>query len=356
MKHHIAGFDTVRAIAIALVILSHVGVTAQLQASGVPILPNLFTVFDANFGVRLFFALSGFLITSLLIAEFQATGRVNIPAFMTRRALRILPLYFIAVLMVWILARAGIASWNREAVIYATFFAYNFLPADENVNYLSHLWSLAVEEQFYLFWPILFMALYPRGILVPLALVIIAACLVVLHLNPSIAAWTIPAIYPIMIGALAAIMVQHSWFRRAAGSTAAGLAFCVLVASPIWWSSYWAPHISIAGAAGIIVWIALNQHRRAVRWLDFAPVAYIGKISYGLYIWQGLFTGNGPYRDNPGWPPDVWTGLLLTIAVAPISYHLFERPILRLKHRIPWASPARSGRQDQAVQPSSLAR
>lgn len=77
--------------------------------------------------------------------------------------------------------------------------------------------------------------------------------------------------------------------------------------------------------------LTLNQQRSAVRLLDWGPIGYIGIISYGLYMWQGILTGNGSYRVTPNWPPDPHLGALLTFIVAPISFHFFERPISSLR-------------------------
>src|ERR1700749_3676500 len=88
-KHRIRGFDALRAFAVTLVILSHVGIIAAAQS---PLWKSFFSVFNANYGVKTFFVLSGFLITTLLAQEFDRSGSVNVPAFMLRRVFRILPL------------------------------------------------------------------------------------------------------------------------------------------------------------------------------------------------------------------------------------------------------------------------
>ena len=151
----IRGFDALRAISVLLVILSHTGVLGR-ASDAAPILAAAVSVFNANFGVKTFFVLSGFLITSLLIAEHREAGRVDIPAFMLRRALRILPLYVVILTLAVVLMCLGIARPAWTAALYSLFYVYNFLPHANEVNYLNHLWSLSVEEQFYILWPFVF--------------------------------------------------------------------------------------------------------------------------------------------------------------------------------------------------------
>jgi peptidoglycan/LPS O-acetylase OafA/YrhL len=103
------------------------------------------------------------------------------------------------------------------------------------------------------------------------------------------------------------------------------------------------------GIGLVIAWVALNQHRRAVQQLDWGPLGYLGMISYGLYIWQGLLTGNGTYRSFSFYPPEPWIGALLTLPAAMLSYHFYEQPILRLRKRF---SPRRAGDAGRRIAPA----
>ncbi|MHB2265795.1 acyltransferase family protein [Aliihoeflea sp. PC F10.4] len=334
---HIYGFNALRAFSVTLVILSHIGIMGAAQH---PAWKNFFSVFNASYGVKTFFVLSGFLITTLLIREHDASGRINIFAFMKRRALRILPLYFLIVAIVLVLINQGIAQDKLTAVIYATFFAYNFVPRAEAVNYMSHMWSLAVEEQFYLVWPFVFALLFTRKpVLVIFAGLIVLLCWWRLATGYEGAAdthspwfWTIPAIYPIMIGCIFALVTDC--LRTVMKSVPALVIAIGLISIPLW--TTWSSSLEIAGTTGIallIAWIFLNQHRAWVKKLDWGPIGYFGLISYGLYMWQGVLTGNGSYR-YPGYesfPLNVYLGVALTVPIAMMSYHFFEDPIRRGK-------------------------
>jgi peptidoglycan/LPS O-acetylase OafA/YrhL len=340
-EHRIRGFDALRAFAVTLVILSHVGIIAAAQS---PLWKSFFSVFNANYGVKTFFVLSGFLITTLLAQEFDRSGSVNVPGFMLRRVFRILPLYFLVIAIVSVLAYLGMAENKPTARILSSILLYNFISRSDDVSYLSHLWSLAVEEQFYLFWPLVCLALMARRwLLSAFAIGIVCLCgLGKMQLAGSTfestyypERWTIPAIYPIMIGSFAALTIDpFRWLARSLPFLALSL-FAISIPLIAWMTPF-REIVDTCGIAGLIGWIYLNQSNFAVRALDWRPLAYIGQISYGLYVWQGIFTGNGPYRE-PSFldiPLDPIKGALVTIPVAVLSYHLFEQPLIDIRKRI----------------------
>ncbi len=341
----IYGFDAIRAVSVMLVIASHVGI---VEGARNPALVEFFSVFNASFGVRCFFVLSGFLITTLLLKEYEGTGRIDLKAFMIRRALRILPLYFLVLLSLWPYFEAGRFWQPIDTATYAVLFAYNFIPNELNVHYLSHLWSLGVEEQFYIVWPFVFGLLAAKRMhLIWLCLGIVALCAARMYIGYGDAElthapnrWTIPAIYPIALGAALAILIKDETYGRTTAIVSSPLALVsgfLLIALPLLDADF--PLVDIIGAVGIslcIGWIYTNQQSIAVKALEFRPLAYLGTISYGLYMWQGVLTGNGPQRQLLNFPPDPATGALLTLPVAVISWHCFERPILRLRS---WMTP-----------------
>lgn len=236
-----------------------------------------------------------------------------------------------------------------ETAAYAVFFAYNFIPHDLNIHYLSHLWSLGVEEQFYLLWPlaISLLALRQRWLLVAcMALIALCWWRMTSGYGDEIAThfpgrWTIPAIYPIIMDATLAILVRNPnarnfSFKWLSSNWTLGVA-CTLISLPLI-TATWPVELEMLGAIGIgggVVWIYLNQDSPFVKRMDWGPVGYIGAISYGIYMWQGVLTGNGPYRQLTYWPPDPLIGALVTLPAAMLSYHLLEAPILRLKRFFP---------------------
>lgn len=335
-RQEIFGFDALRAFSVLLVIVSHVGI---VEAATNPALVKFFAVFNASYGVKTFFVLSGFLITTLLIKEHSKTESVNVLNFMARRALRILPLYFLILAITAVLIVSGIAQKSWGAMAFGTLYIFNFVPKALSVNYMSHLWSLAVEEQFYLVWPFLFAWWFSRkAVLIAICLTVIFACYLTLGADYGeisrkfyTGRWTIPAIYPIAIGALLALCISP-----ALGRVAVIIGSFALIAMPLFVAhSSLVEVASTFGIAGLIAWVYLNQGNVAVRALEWAPLKYIGAISYGLYMWQGLLTGNGPYRTVPGFPLDPMLGAALTFPIAALSFRYFEQPIQALRQRFP---------------------
>jgi len=355
----IIGLDALRALSVLLVILSHVGVT---NAVSTPVLKSFFTVFNAFTGVTIFFVISGFLITTLLIAEKQKTGIVNIKNFFVRRALRTLPLYYVAILIAALFGLFGVQQISSAALLHGITYTYNFVRVQDNVGFLSHLWSLAVEEQFYLLWPFIFASLIVKPLrLIGICILSIVACYMAylaIDLDSPIpntyyvTRWFLPAAYPIFVGCLFALSCHHwSRFREFLATKAALAASVIMLFWPLifpdftaavaeWFSplQFLERFVVVTGIAGTISWLVLNQESWVVKRLDWGPIGYLGKISYGLYVWQGIFTGNGNI-DSHYWPPPVIWGVVLTFGVSIVSYHVFEMPFLKLKGRFSWKKP-----------------
>src|SRR5438067_6736963 len=146
--------DGLRAVSIALVLVGHLaGSRGFLSFDTIAKAGDL-----GNLGVRTFFVISGFLITGLLAAEREKSGRVDLTAFYFRRALRIFPAFFVFLAAVVLLSRIGFAELDRRDFLQAVTYTFNYRGASSNFS-LKHLWSLAVEEQFYLIWPLTFASL-----------------------------------------------------------------------------------------------------------------------------------------------------------------------------------------------------
>jgi peptidoglycan/LPS O-acetylase OafA/YrhL len=144
--------DGLRAVSILLVILGHGVGTGKSQLDlHSPVLEKLFFSHSA-IGVRTFFIISGFLITTLLLREKSNFGYISLPAFYTRRCLRILPAFFFYLLVIVVLDRTGFVQLPAGNLLYAVTYTMNFNP--NPYWYTGHFWSLSVEEQFYLLWPL----------------------------------------------------------------------------------------------------------------------------------------------------------------------------------------------------------
>jgi len=295
------------------------------------------------FGVDLFFGLSGLLITGLLLKEWRESGAVSLRAFYTRRAFRILPVYL---LYLFACACAGQMHGPRELVSCLLFYR-NYLPKGWLWFSTHHLWSLSVEEHFYLIWPgLLVLCGMKRGrnVAAWLAMAIgfwrMVEPLLALHLFPQAPPHlrTDLRLDALLWGAVVAFTLDDARARKnlrrelrfAAwlGMVAVSL-LCILFYSNL--SSMWLAVLIPMILAGTV----LHPQWRVSRLLDFPLLAWIGRISYSLYIWQQLFL-------VPGWehPSHFWTrwpwNLPTVLSVACASYYLVETPLLRMGRRLLW--------------------
>ncbi|WP_347221224.1 acyltransferase family protein [Mycolicibacterium poriferae] len=364
----IAALDGVRAIAVALVLADH---------GGVPGMSGGFL------GVDVFFVLSGFLITSLLLDEVGRTGRIGLKSFWIRRARRLLPALIVMVLAV-VTARelfAAEATANlRDEAVAALFWMSNWLFVAQHTDYFSqgappsplqHTWSLAVEEQYYLLWPLMVTAVvaglaalaYRRGTpLTPRALrtaVFVLACAGVLA--SAAASITLAAdaslnrvyfgtdtrVQALLVGAAAAALLVRDWRGLASGATvlrsrwtrwtarllpALGLVMLVLAAHSATGSAEEFRHgllIVVAVAAVLVIApVALDQEGPVARLLSAAPLVGLGAISYGVYLWHWpiFLLVNGERTGVTGWQLFALR-CAATLAVAAVSWWLIEQPI-----------------------------
>ena len=350
---YIPGLDGVRALAVIGVLLFH---------GGNPWLPGGFL------GVDVFFVLSGFLISTILLQQLQWRGSIDFAAFYRGRARRLLPA-LIAVLalsavLVATVARDG-ASQFREHVVPSLFFFANWSFIFDEQSYfeavgrpsvLQHLWSLAVEEQFYLLWPLLLLFLFRRGgrpgvaraaLVIALVSTLAMAVLSVLWNVPS--AGDASRLYmgtdthcmSLLVGAaLAAVfrpgaLPRHLPPMRATALSLVGVAATAVVIASFAWvteSSNWlyrGGFIVVAGASAVM--IAVICHPAA--WLGsafaIAPLRWIGLRSYGIYLYHWpIFVVTRPNIDLPfGGTPAFLVSLGLTLLVADLSYRYLEMPI-----------------------------
>lgn len=344
-SNYIRGFDGIRAIAVIIVIMGHGNISGPLLREHHPIAFNLLA---APRGVDIFFVLSGFLITILLLQERHTFGQVNLGNFFIRRAFRLLPLYYLycAALVIFSLFVATGFRW--DGLPYLVLNIFNFAPKVYRTAVNGHIWSLSVEWHFYLFWPIIF-CFFSRGRLIPVAALValVCACMLAIEHLPrdkayNYMSWTIPAACPIVIGALAAMLLDRNRYVPFIALPVGVLLYVLpaLYSLPISGSA-----VRATGIALVILWIFCNQNSRLVSALEISPLRFIGVISYGLYVWHGFFMGTGPSRRSTQiWPPNQLAGFVLTVIVAPLSYYYFERPIQALQKRFlrPKNSPASS--------------
>ena len=344
---YLPGIDGLRAIAVLAVLLFHGDVTA---------------VTGGFLGVEVFFVVSGYLITLLLLREFERDGRFRLRAFWGRRLRRLLPAAGVVVLASLAYALAFLpeeVSGLRGDALSAAGYATNWWLVFGNQPYfetlgrpslLQHLWSLAVEEQFYLVWPIVFLALLKllgrRGALLVTVLAMAGSYALMAALHD-------PAVDPARLyygtdtragGLLAGAALAMAWDpgkARAGGTgtrlavTAAGCAALLAIGwafltidASTGWLYPWGFVIIAAGASTSIVAATHPGSKGLPRLLGSGSMRWAGTRSYGLYLWHWpLFVLTRPGVDVPFDGLDLLAGrLALAALAAEVSYRFVEQP------------------------------
>jgi peptidoglycan/LPS O-acetylase OafA/YrhL len=338
--------DGVRGIAILLVIAWH----AYDRPSG------------GFLGVDLFFVLSGFLITSLLLQEWDLRGGISLPHFYFRRALRLLPALVVVVASYVLLSvasyvhgtpKASDGSELRNALegaFFGVLYISNIVQATGHLvpGGIGHLWSLATEEQFYLLWPL---ALYgalrcgarSRGLALGLAVVI--ALLFIHRLELVLGGAPQGRLYfgpdntfdVILIGCLAGIWFSYGLPRALAHKSvlrAGGWLGLLVVSSLVAFSTLWQRplyggllSLYAVAAALVLLSVVLESDSWIARSLSFRPLVFVGQISYGLYLWHAMIF----FGPQPHLPRSLEIALAFVFAIA--SYYGVERFFLRRKRQ-----------------------
>jgi peptidoglycan/LPS O-acetylase OafA/YrhL len=355
-RFYLPELDVVRFVAFFLVFLSHVvpGEPEFYQHAGIGQAAATAIVSLAAggaFGVDLFFALSAFLITTLLLREHQATGTIDVASFYWRRILRIWPLYFTFLLLLapWIqIMLPGDTLPTRDLIAFALFVGnWAFVLWGYARSIVGPLWSVSVEEQFYLAWPLLLrcfsrrlpgalLAIWVISITTRTALVLAGAT------HPQIWCNTVAHLDPIACGGLLAVAFNRkeialpTWPRVVLLCCGVGM-FALAghfgdFAGPRSLVTY--PVIALSSCMFIVASlkprIELTQHAWA------KPVLYLGKISYGLYVFHLMFIRllGVDAAHTPGRRAVlICAALLSSAAAAATSYRILERPFLALKSR-----------------------
>lgn len=343
--NYIRGFDALRAISVTLVILAHLGLYHWLPENDY-IRLRLWPLFSGETGVQIFFTLSGFLITRILLTEIRHTGRIRFKNFYVRRFLRLLPPVVILYAVLGLLMALDLIKSNPGGIAYSLFYIYNFIPRSLYSAELGHTWSLALEEQFYLIWPLILSQIRKHTWLFPLIAGILLLCVMGTYTFPKIPElghlrierMFIPAVGPIMIGSFFAILLTRFPNRSKLLFTqnnyrllAIGL---LLFLFPLYTTKELLPVSGLMRSVSVSLmlgWIVFHQENQLVRTLETKPLRYIGRISYGLYVYQGLFLTTGP--SGKLWIQQFPQNVLLTVLTAILSFELIEKYFLGLKRK-----------------------
>ena len=309
-----------------------------------------------GFGVDLFFVLSGYLITDLLLKERDQSGRVDVKAFYVRRILRIWPLYFLALGLGVLFTALHWEALTLRDVLGFSLLAGNWICAlyGYPFSFIFPLWSVSIEEQFYLSWALVVRALERRGLAA-----VAAGVIVVANLSRALAVWhkaipeyiwcsTFTRLDPIACGILLAIGLRGrlpglaAWKRAvlfAAGVTLWTLEGRLLLPDSSAAAAVLLQYPLAALAAVMMFLAALGPAERTGGLRGHPALVYLGRISYGLYVFHYLGITTARHWFGLGEQTSLkfagfWFGSLAwTVAAAALSYRCFERPFLRLKGR-----------------------
>ncbi|HYW77826.1 MAG TPA: acyltransferase [Gammaproteobacteria bacterium] len=341
----IASLDGFRAISILMVLFGHLSSTRSFPVS-LETYKN--TAGDlAHLGVLVFFVISGFLITSLLMSEREKTGTISLKKFYLRRVLRIFPAFYALILALIVANLMGWISLSGHDLAYALTYTVNYDPSGSWP--IGHLWSLSIEEQFYLLWPLTLLLLRQRRALMVAIAAIFMGPLVragilewVFHVNPHSALANM-SIFPAMFDYLATgcalallrpWLLTQAWYLRLTGSRWLVLAV-VLTFLINRLSGY--TLVMLLGSPVMNVCIALliessTRHADSLagRFLNWKPIAFVGVLSYSLYLWQQPFLD----RHSDAWVTAFPQNLVLAFAAALLSYFVVERSFLGLRRRL----------------------
>lgn len=333
---HLPGLDGLRAIAVFTVIVYHFGIGA------VP----------GDLGVSGFFVLSGFLITWLLLKEYQATGTVSLRRFYTRRLLRIFPAYYVFLAATFALDYVRGDRWAPGLLQSGVFYLVNYYNAlhGHPTTSIAHAWSLAIEEQFYLLWPLLLLVLLRGGrrraarVLGGLIVAVVAwrsVAYLGLHLGSAYVYNAFDTRFDnLAIGCGLALCADSRGIQRVAGlvtssslAPVATLGLIVLSRIGIGATYHYTLGYTIEAilVAVLIVQMLLLHRTRAWSWLESPMVRYLGAISYPLYLWHAWGLTIGHRFTMAGVAGEFVAGVLACVLLASGSYYLVERRFLALK-------------------------
>ena len=334
-----ADIEGMRGIAVLLVVLFH---------SGVPGFTGGFT------GVDVFFALSGYLITGIILHELAKTGKLSFRNFYARRARRLLPAAGFAALSTVVLSillyspleLVRYAKWASYTSVYASNFMFmrdaaNYFASDVSTNPFLHTWSLAVEEQFYLFWPAL-IALTLIGtksrrwlvsVLVALSAVSLASCVWLTHYRAPWAFFSLPTrAWEFGLGGLACVLPERIVRGKVWITVFGWLGFVGVLAA----ACVYTPQTTFPGLAAVLPVVSTiavliagiaGVHGGPLALLSVGPLQYLGRLSYSWYLWHWPILLLTSLR----FPGITWPGRLVAagvaLVIANITFLILEKPI-----------------------------
>lgn len=339
----IPSLDGFRAVAVLLVIGSHVVLSHSNSTEDTGILANFYI---GGAGVRIFFVISGFLITYLLLTERSITGKVDLGAFYIRRVLRIFPAFYCYLIALSILNSFLDLDISALHFLSAALYLHNFYFWGSNW-FINHTWSLAVEEQFYLIWPFIFVLIgrLKKNWIWFCVLLIGGAVRSLQYKFPEtsnffLAPFLMHADF-LFSGCFLAYLKFYEPEKITTYINNVKPVFIYIAIFVIWVCTTLEYHpvydrlfVPISGAivnlsiSFLIMYFVVREDSLGFALLNASIMTFIGKLSYSLYIWQQVFLSSKDF-----WFTSFPSNLILTFLTAYGSYTFIEKPFLKLKDR-----------------------
>jgi peptidoglycan/LPS O-acetylase OafA/YrhL len=349
-SHRLPSLDGLRALSITLVILGHGSGTAKALSPFLSRAMGLVGV--GHIGVSIFFVISGFLITTLLLREQMLRGSISLKNFYLRRTFRIFPAFYAYWMVALGLTLFGFIHLARSELISAAIYVWNYMPRKADSWFLGHTWSLSVEEQFYLIWPLLVALWGPTratraAVVVMLTdpLLRVAAYFLLPGTRPLIGMMLPTRADSLLAGGLLAIACRDEVISKTVKnwtkSSLIPLLFVLFVALDTMLLRYKGAYLLPFGYSlqnlmivALVAHAVFHYRTRLGRLLNHPAVVHVGVISYSLYLWQQLFLTPKNTTFSGKFPLNIACAFL----AAELSYRFIEKPFLRWRQEISGAA------------------
>jgi peptidoglycan/LPS O-acetylase OafA/YrhL len=331
--------DGLRAFAVSLVVVYHMMLFAGNIPKGNPWIAQAMESSGPK-GVSVFFIISGFIITSLLIREKESTGKVSLSAFYIRRCLRIIPPLAFYLATVLLLKAAGIVYFTIGGLTQLLLGNVSYI--DGRAWLVAHMWSLSIEEQYYIVFPVLMCSVlkFRFRMLTAVLAVFYGVAIVSPRLSSELTAhlgphWvSLAALFYfryIIVGVLLALHREWIAKRLAGAPILVPLALVVMSFASAWVKGPLAVELAVNAVEPVLLGLfvlCIVENPEPWGMLRWRVVQWLGLVSYSVYLWQQLFTG-GPQFYH-GWSiAQTPLSPLAILACASLSYYLIERPSIR---------------------------
>lgn len=318
---------------------------------------GFFQLETGTLGVYLFFVLSGFLISSILLSQKEEKLSKNIKRFYIRRVLRIFPIYYLFIAILFMVDYPGVREHFQYFLLYIQNFLFHFEPID---GHITHLWSLAVEEQFYMLWPFLVLLLPIKSIRTVSILILILTPISLLLYNAMYGSYSFGLTFFSFEGFAWGYLAADAFSR---GIKLKGTQLLILSSALMILFTALDSHANLDLAFiqrsiysffgySVVVVLVQNEFSGLTKFFSMRSLVWLGKLSYGIYLYHRVVPKlyehfhlicaensiNIPFTDTillPYLPSQYMSVVYLpiTLVIAVVSYQLIEKPFLKLKTR-----------------------